>query len=177
MTAEETTARAPGTQGTGDEWPDSPKHELKFLETPSHVNEIARRLIEAAVELHRHLGPGYAESVYENALAVELGLRGIPFERQAGFRVDYNGREVGEGRLDLLIEGILIVELKAVDRFTEVHVSQALAYLKATEHPLALLINFNVPVLMRGVKRIVRNRAITNEDGTARARESNGKQT
>jgi len=177
MTEEETTARAPGTQGTGDEWPDSPKHELKFLETPSHVNEIARRLIEAAVEVHRHLGPGYAESVYENALAVELGLRGIPFERQAGFRVDYKGREVGEGRLDLLIEGILIVELKAVDRFTEVHASQALAYLKATGHPLALLINFNVPVLMRGVKRIVRNRAITHEEGTTRAIESQGELT
>jgi GxxExxY protein len=76
------------------------------------VNVVARRLIEAAVEVHRYLGPGYAESVYENALAVELGLRGIPFERQAGFRVDYKRRQVGEGRIDLLVEGVLVVELK-----------------------------------------------------------------
>ena len=81
MTEEETTARAQGTQGTGDEWADSPKHELRFRETPSHVNDIARRVIEAAAQVHRHLGPGYAESVYENALAVELGLRGLPPSR------------------------------------------------------------------------------------------------
>jgi GxxExxY protein len=142
---------------------------LRLQEPPPHVNDIARRVIEAAVEVHRHLGPGYAESVYENALAIELGLRGILFERQAGFRVDYKGHEVGEGRMDLLIDRILVVELKAVDRFTEVHVSQALAYLKATGHPLALLINFNVPVLMRGVKRIVLNRPISYEEAVARA--------
>jgi GxxExxY protein len=172
MTEEERTARAQGPQGTGDERADSPKHERKFWETPPHVNDIARRVIEAAVEVHRRLGPGYAESVYENALAVELGLRDIPFERQAGFRVDDKGREVGEGRLDLLIERILIVELKAVDHFTDVHVSQALAYLKTTGHPLALLIDFNVPVLMRGVKRIVLNRPMIHEEEAARVRKS-----
>ena len=141
------------------------------------MNELARRVIEAAVEVHRHLGPGYTESVYENALAIELGLRGIPFERQAGFSVDYKGREVGEGRMDLLVERLLVVELKAVDRFTEVHVSQALSYLKATGFSLARLINFNVPVLMRGVKRIVLNSPMTYEEAVARAREPQGKQT
>jgi GxxExxY protein len=165
MTEEERTARAQGTQGVGKEEADA----LRFQEPPPHVNDIARQVIEAAVEVHRHLGPGYAESVYENALAIELGLRGIPFERQAGFRVDYKGHEVGEGRMDLLIDRILVVELKAVDRFTEVHVSQALAYLKATGHSLALLVNFNVPVLMRGVKRIVLNRPMTYEEAVARA--------
>ncbi len=168
MKEEEKTARAPGSQGSGEELEGAPEHEPRFREPPSHVNDIARRLIEAAVEVHRHLGPGYAESVYESALAVELGLRGIPFERQAGFRVDYKGHLVGEGRMDLLIERALIVELKAVDRFTEVHVSQALAYLKATGLPLALLINFNVPVLMRGVKRIVLNRPMPPEARTAK---------
>ncbi|MEO5726785.1 MAG: GxxExxY protein [Byssovorax sp.] len=166
---EERTARAPGSQGVGDEVEVSPKHALRFREPPPHVNDIARRLIGAAVEVHQYLGPGYAESVYENALAVELGLRGIPFERQAGFRVDYKGHQVGESRMDLLVEHILIVELKAVDRFTEVHISQTLAYLKATGHPLALLINFNVPVLMRGVKRIVLNRTITGDEDPAKA--------
>ena len=138
------------------------------------MNVVARRLIEAAVEVHRHLGPGYAESVYENALAVELGLRGIPFERQAGFRVDYERQQVGEGRIDLLVEGVLVVELKAVDRFSEVHISQALSYLKATGHALALLINFNVPVLLRGVKRIVLTRPLNDEAGPAKAEESHG---
>ena len=150
---------------------DSAEHELRFHDTPAHVNDIARRVIEAAVEVHRHLGPGYAESVYENALAIELALQGIPFERQAHFRVDYKGHVIGEGRMDLLVERILIVELKAVDRFTEVHLSQALAYLKATGHSLALLINFNVPVLMRGVKRIVQNRTIIRDGGSSRAGE------
>jgi GxxExxY protein len=131
-------------------------------------------LIEAAVEVHRHLGPGYAESVYENALTMELGLRGLSFERQSGFRVGYKRRQVGEGRIDLLIEGVLVVELKAVDHFSEVHISQALSYLKATGHALALLINFNVPVLTRGVKRIVLNRPLDDEAGPAKAEKSQG---
>jgi GxxExxY protein len=129
------------------------------------VNDAARRVVEAAVEVHRHLGPGYVESVYENALAVELGLRGIPFERQVAFRVAYKGHEVGEGRMDLLVECCLVVGLKAVERITDVHVAQALSCLKATGRTLGLLINFNVPVLLRGVKRIVRNRPSIQTEG------------
>lgn len=163
MADDETTARAQGAQGVGGEKAGASEHAPRLRETPPHVNVVARRLIEAAVEVHRCLGPGYAESVYENALAVELGLRGISFERQAGFRVDYKRHQVGEGRMDLLVEKVLIVELKAVDRFSEVHISQALSYLKATGHTLALLINFNVPVLLRGVKRIVLNRPLDDE--------------
>ena len=155
----------------------SPEHVPRFRETPPHVNDIARRVIEAAVEVHRHLGPGYAESVYENALAIELGLRGISFERQVRFRADYKGHEVGEGRMDFLIERILIVELKAVDTFTEVHVSQVLAYLKATRHSLALLINFNVPVLMRGVKRIAQNRSMLCNDVSTMSAEPQPEET
>lgn len=177
MTEEKRTARARGTQGTGDDRADSPKHEPRFWETPPEVNDLARRVIDAAVEVHRHLGPGYSESVYENALAIELGLRGISFQRQAGFSVDYKGQEVGEGRMDLLVERLLIVELKAVDRFTEVHVSQALSYLKATGFPLALLINFDVPVLMRGVKRVVLNRPTNHDDGGIAPRAPQGKET
>ena len=175
MTEEKRTARAQRTQGFGEEGADS--LESRFQDPPPHVNDLARRTLEAAVEVHRHLGPGYAESVYENAFAIELGLRGIPFMKQTGFRVDYKGHEVGEGRMDLLIDRALIVELKAVDRFTEVHVSQVLAYLKATGHALALLINFNVPVLMRGVKRVVLNRPITYEEALAMASAPRGSQT
>ena len=122
---------------------------------PEHLNDLARRVVGAAIEVHRHLGPGYSESVYESALAVELELRGIPFERQVPFRVPYKGRPVGEGRLDLLIAGELIVELKAVDRLSDVHFGQALGYLRATGRTLALLVNFDVPVLLRGVKRVL----------------------
>ncbi len=168
MTEEEKTARAQGAQGVGGGGEES--SESRFRDTPPHVNEVARRVIEAAVEVHRHLGPGYVESVYESALAVELGLRGLPFVRQAAFSVDYKGHPVGEGRMDLLVDQALIVELKAVDRFTDVHVSQALSYLKATGHALALLINFNVPVLMRGVKRVALNRPISYEEALAMAR-------
>jgi GxxExxY protein len=159
MTGEEEKPQgAQGAQGAEEKGGVFFQLDSRFHETPPEANEAARRVVEAAVEVHRHLGPGYVESVYENALVVELGLRGLRFERQVAFHVEYKGHEVGEGRMDLLIERCVVVELKAVDRFTDVHVAQALSYLKATGHPLALLINFKVPVLLRGVKRLVRNR-------------------
>jgi len=130
------------------------------------VNEVARRVLNAAIEVHRHLGPGYLELVYQAALEIELGLRGVSFERQAAFRVEYKGQEVGAGRLDLLAERSVIVEIKAVEQLNEVHVAQALSYLKATGLPLALLINFKVPVLLRGVKRIARNQSLEPQDRT-----------
>ena len=101
------------------------------------------------------LGPGFLESVYEEALCVELALRGIHFLRQVLVAVDYKGHPVGESRLDLLIEGTLVVELKAVDALAPVHSAQMISYLRATGHHLGLLINFNVPLLKDGVKRIV----------------------
>ncbi|NUQ73133.1 MAG: GxxExxY protein [Polyangiaceae bacterium] len=152
----ERAARAQGAQGIGDDIA-AAEPRPDFHETSSEVNRLARRVIEAAVEVHRHLGPGYAESVYENALAIEFDLRGIPYQRQATFSIGYKGRDVGAGRVDILVERTLIVELKAIERYTDVHVSQAISYLKATGHELALLINFDVPVLMRGVKRVVLN--------------------
>ena len=98
MMEEEKTARAQGAQGTEEKGSIFFKPDQRFCETPQEVNDAGRRVVEAAVEVHRHLGPAYVESVYENALAVELGLRGIPFERQVAFRVEYKGHEVGEGR-------------------------------------------------------------------------------
>jgi len=95
------------------------------------------------------------ESIYEEALAVELGLRGIPFERQKTIAVDYKGHAVGEGRLDLLVGGCLIVELKAVEAIAPIRVAQVISYLKATGLPLGLLINFNVPLLKNGIQRVV----------------------
>jgi GxxExxY protein len=162
VTREEETARAQGSQG---EEALAGRAPLGFRETPVGVNEVARRVLNAAIEVHRHLGPGYLESVYQAALEIELGLRGVNFERQATFRVEYKGREVGAGRIDLLAERSVIVEIKAVERLNEVHVAQALSYLKATGLPLALLINFKVPLLLRGVKRIARNQSIEQQSG------------
>ncbi len=116
---------------------------------------MAHAVIGAAIEVHSVLGPGFFESVYEEALCVELGLRDIPFARQEVVAVDYKGHPVGEGRLDLLVDGCLIVEIKAVDAFAPIHLAQVISYLKTTGWQLGLLINFNVPILKDGIKRIV----------------------
>src|SRR5438093_5302901 len=119
------------------------------------VERAAERVIGAAIEVHRALGPGYLESVYEEAMAIELKLRGVGFQTQVVFALSYKGHPVGEGRLDLLVDGCLIVELKAVDALAAIHTAQALSYLKATGHHLALIINFNVPMLTSGLRRVV----------------------
>jgi GxxExxY protein len=119
------------------------------------ADQAAKLVIGAAIEVHRNMGPGYLESVYEQALAVELGLRSVRFQRQVTFALSYKGHPIGEGRLDFLVEDVLIVELKAVDELAAIHTAQALSYLKATGHHLALLINFNVPLLTSGIKRVV----------------------
>ena len=120
----------------------------------ARIEEASNKVIGAAIEVHQHLGPVYLESVYEEALAVEMTLRGIPFARQVVFALDYKGHKVGEGRMDFLVDGGLVDELKAVEALDPIHIAQAISYLKATKHRLALLINFNVPVLKDGIKRV-----------------------
>ena len=95
------------------------------------------------------------ESVYERALCVELGLRSLPYRRQVPILVDYKSHRVGESCLDLLVAGRIVVELKAVEALAPIHWVQVRSYLKATGCLLGLLINFNVPVLLRGVRRII----------------------
>ncbi len=119
--------------------------------------ELTGAVIGAAIEVHRVLGAGFLESLYENALAVELRRRNISFERQKVILVNYKGHPIGQNRLDFLIENRLVVELKAVANLTPLHEAQALSYLKATNLNLALLINFNVTRLKNGIKRIVRS--------------------
>jgi GxxExxY protein len=126
------------------------------LEEPGgEVDQTASSVLQAAVEVHRVLGPGFFEGVYEEALDVELTLRGIAFVRQPAIGVVYKDRSVGDMRPDLLVAQRLVVELKAIDRLAPIHLAQALSYLRATRLPLALVINFNVPVLLRGVRRVV----------------------
>ena len=128
----------------------------KDVEEPNdELDQLVRDVLGAAIEVHRVLGPGFLESVYEEALGIELKLRGIPFKRQVSLGVQYKGERVGEGRMDLLVKDVLIVELKTVDTLAPIHKAQTISYLKATGLKLALLINFNVPVLKDGIKRVI----------------------
>ena len=131
------------------------KDAREFQEPDEDLDRIASVLVGAAVEVHRHLGPGFLESVYERSLCVELGLRAITFQRQVPVAVEYKGHPVGDGRLDLLVEDRLIVELKAVEALEPIHGVQLRSYLKATGRSLGILINFNVPVLKNGIHRII----------------------
>jgi GxxExxY protein len=114
-------------------------------------------VIGAAIEVHRILGPGFLESVYEAALCIELQQRGIPFVRQAPVAVQYKGCSVGEGVIDVLVGGTLVVELKTIDAFAPIHVAQVMSYLQALDQRVGLLLNFKVPILGQGgLKRIIR---------------------
>ena len=117
-------------------------------------DELTEKIIGEAIEVHRVLGPGLLESIYEEALCVELRLREISFQRQVEVDVDYKGHIIKGQRIDLLAAGDVIVELKAVASLPEVAVAQTLSYLKATGMKRALLINFGERKLVNGVKRI-----------------------
>jgi len=107
------------------------------------LNDVAKAVIGAAYEVANVLGGGFLEKVYERALVVELGVRGLDVQRQVPLTVSYKGVEVGEYVVDMLVDGDLIVELKCVERIAAVHVAQCLNYLKATGRHLSLLINFH----------------------------------
>lgn len=115
---------------------------------------LTEQIIGAAMEIHRAFGPGLLESTYEGFLCHELGLRGLNWRRQVGVPATYKGVTVETGlRLDLIVEGSVIVEIKAVDALHPVHEAQLLTYLKLTGVRRGLLINFNVPLLKHGIKR------------------------
>ena len=129
--------------------------EIVGYEEPSdEVNRVAYAVIGAAIEVHKELGPGHPEAAYQNALCIELTARGIAFIPQFCFTLIYKGQKVGNGRVDLLVENCLIVEIKAIEEFAAVHTSQAVSYMRATGKKLSLLINFNVKRLTDGIKRI-----------------------
>jgi GxxExxY protein len=118
--------------------------------------EITEGIIGAAIEVHRHLGPGMLESVYEAVLAYELAQRGLEVERQKAVPLVYKELNFDEGyRLDLLVARQVIVELKCVEALLPIHEAQLLSYLKLTGLKVGLLINFKVPVLKQGIKRLV----------------------
>jgi len=122
----------------------------------THVNVLTREIIGAAIEVHRHLGPGLLESAYLQCLIRELSLKGIPFKREWPLPLEYKGIRLGYGyRLDLLVGDAVVVEIKSVDALAPIHDAQLLTYLKLGGWKIGLLINFNVEVLKTGIHRRV----------------------
>jgi len=120
------------------------------------LNRLSSETIGAAIEVHRNLGPGLLESAYESCLSWELRQRGFDVEKQVPVPIRYKGLTLDEGyRIDLLVEGKLLLELKSIDKVQPIHMAQVLTYLKMTGLKMALILNFNVLLMRSGIKRIV----------------------
>ena len=120
------------------------------------INDITRSIIGAAIAVHRQLGPGLLESAYDGCMVYELADRGLSFERQVPLTFSYHGRTIDCGyRLDFVVEHQVIVELKSVSALHPLHLAQMLTYLKLSGHPVGLLINFNVEILLHGLRRVI----------------------
>jgi len=119
-------------------------------------NAIGTRVIGCAIEVHRELGPGLLESVYQKALSIELAESGLKAQQEVPVLINYKGRQLDEGfRADLIVEESVILELKSVESLKEVHKKQLQTYLKLTGYRLGYLLNFNAPAMRRGVLRCV----------------------
>jgi GxxExxY protein len=118
-------------------------------------NAITQRIIKCAIEVHKQLVPGLLENMYENALTVEFELEGLPYKQQLEIPAVYKGRSLGDYRLDLLVEDMVIVEVKSVERFDPVFEAQLLTYLRLTKKRVGLLINFNTRLVKDGIKRFI----------------------
>ncbi len=134
--------------------------QLPPVDIPDAWNRLTESVISAAMEVHSLLGPGLAEKLYEEALCHELTLRGLSYERQLTVRLKYKGIVLPEQRLDLVVEQLVIVELKAIERVPEVHLATLVGYLTATNLPLGLLINFHAARLKDGLSRRINPKAI-----------------
>ena len=129
---------------------------MSIIDFNNELNKLSDKIIRAAIEVHTIMGPGLLETVYEDCLSHELNLMGITLEKQIYLPVEYKGITMSKGfRLDIIVEGRVIVEVKSVTELLQVHEVQLLNYLKLTGLKLGLLINFNVPVLKNGIKRLV----------------------
>jgi GxxExxY protein len=129
---------------------------MSFQPIPEEDDRISHEIIGAAIEVHRILGPGFLEKIYERAMIHELGLRGLPVVPQREILVPYKGIEIPGQRLDLLVGERVILELKAIDELHPIHEAQLLSYLKATGLRIGLLVNFNVRMMKDGIRRRVR---------------------
>jgi GxxExxY protein len=124
--------------------------------TATRLDLWTRQIIGAAIEVHRHGGPGLLESAYEECLCFELSQLGLHFKRQVPLPVSYKGIKLDSGyKMDLVVEDAVVLELKTVDQLLPIHSAQFFTYLKLSGKPVGLLINFNEPVLKKGLKRLV----------------------
>jgi GxxExxY protein len=122
---------------------------------PVETEELITQTIGCCIEVHRALGPGLLESIYSQAVCIELAANGIPFEREKRYPVTYRDRFFCHQRLDIVVGGCIVLELKSIESLSPVHHAQVLSYLRVSRMPVGLLINFNVAVLPDGLKRIV----------------------
>jgi GxxExxY protein len=129
------------------------------LRLPDEVEAAGKRVIGCAIEVHKRLGPGLLESLYEDAFCYELKIAGLRVERQKEIAIPYRDMQLHGQRLDLVIEDSIIVELKSVSKLLDVHGAQLLSYPRATGLPLGFLFNFNVTWMREGLKRIVNERS------------------
>jgi GxxExxY protein len=120
------------------------------------LNNLSDSIIHAAIEVHRELGPGLLESVYESALCIELRHAGIGVQRQVGVPLSYKGELISEHRPDLIVGNQVVVEIKSIERFCPIHLAVMLTYLRVTNLRLGLLLNFNTPYMRQGIKRVMR---------------------
>ena len=120
---------------------------------PDHVESLVTKVIGAAIEVHRCLGPGLGEGLYEDAFAIELTVQGFRFERQRAVVLEYRGQPLRPQRIDLIVEQQIVIEIKAVERLHPVHRAQLISYLRATGLRIGLLLNFDEPVIC--VKRVI----------------------
>ncbi len=126
------------------------------MDKRERANALSREVIGAAIEVHKTLGAGLLESAYEERLCQELKLRGISFERQVDLPIEYKGMKLSAGyRMDIVVDGLLVLELKSIEKISPIHEAQLLTYLRLSKIWLGLLINFNVPVLKEGIRRRV----------------------
>ncbi len=121
------------------------------------LNKITEKIIGCAIEVHKKLGPGLLESIYEKALCIELRLAGLKFEQQKSLSVLYKNESIGEFKIDILVENKIVLELKSVERHDPIFEAQILSYMKLGNYPLGLLINFNSKLLKDGIKRFINN--------------------
>lgn len=130
---------------------------MRYEAISARLDAIAKIIVDCIYQVHKELGPGLLESVYERCLLFELASRGLHVERQVILPIEYRGNRLDDGlRLDLLVEQEVIIEIKAVDKLAPIHTSQVLTYLKLSGKRLCFLVNFNIELIKDGIQRIVR---------------------
>ena len=132
---------------------------MSMKELPEHINQLSHDIIGCAIEVHRELGPGLLESVYEAALCYELDQCRIPYQQQLSFVGEYKGKPLPPQRIDLLVADQIILELKSTRTVEDAHLAQLVSYLLLTDKPLGLLINFNALTVQKGLHRRINSRA------------------